>query len=100
MQTLKRPWSAWRRWARKPVPAIVISVLACLLLPYFYGCLCEFVRTGSVYYLRLYLETHLFRIALGAVVTSLIFAGVTLLCARPWVANLLVGGGIVRSQLG
>lgn len=98
MNALKSLWQKWRRTAARPAAAVPLGVAACLLLPYLYACMCEFVRAGSVYYTRLYIEAHLLQLALGAVVTTLLFAAVMVLTARPWVANLLVGGALCAAS--
>ena len=92
MQKLDKGRTAWCQWARRPGPAITVSLLACLCLPYLYSVLCEFVRTASVFYLWQYLKARYLQIAFGAAATALVFAFLTLLTARPWVGNAVVGG--------
>ena len=82
----------WQQWMRHPVVSCVVAVLSCLFLPVAYSCMAEFVRTASVHYLLLYLEAHTVQLALGIVVLMLLFGVVMILSARPWVANLIVGG--------
>lgn len=89
---MKRWIDGWKRWTARPAAAVVLSLLACVLLPAAYCVMIEFVRIGSVYYLVQYLQPHLAQLALGAVVLALVFAVATLLTARPWAASLLVGG--------
>ena len=89
---MKELLKKWKDWQRRPFVSVLFSVVACLLLPYAYSCMVEFVRIGSVYYTLSYLSTHFVQMALGVILIILLFAAVTVATARPWVANLIVGG--------
>lgn len=75
----------------RPGPAITVSVAAALAMAYLYGCLCEYVRAGTLARTLPYLQRYWLQIAFGAAVTALLFLFFTLLTARPWVGNAAVG---------
>ncbi len=77
---------------RRPKTAITVSVVAGFVLPYLYGCLCEYVRDGRVPQTLAYIGRYAVPIAFGAVVTALVYWFFALLTARPWVGNAVAGG--------
>lgn len=76
---------------RQPVQSIAFSTAACLILPFGYVCMCEFVRMASVYYTVSYVQAHFGQLMISAAAFALLYAFITLATARAWIANLLIG---------
>lgn len=89
---MKKLWNKWKMLTEKPAAAWIIGLLSCILLPYLFAGMIEFIRIRSVTALCGYLGAHWDNILYASVVFSLLYAVIMLATARPWIAALTVGG--------